>query len=476
LSDEKTAIVYRPIRGQKQWWSMIEFGSSISSGVLDTYLVAFYMFTVLGNYVGPGAVVRAGLIGVVVFLGKIIQGLANLPVAQISDRISTRWGRRRVFVLFGCVPWGISVFMLFFVPSTLIDIFETSLLISIGWLAIWFVFHNIMNAAVINPYLAMLPEIAKTSLERTQYQQWRILFTFLAIVIAAITWPLIGETLGAPLVAGLMIFTALIMVLGSREDVSVQPATISFKESATTVLENQAFRRYIVTIMGWMAASSMSLAMLPIFVEGFFGISLDSDEIVPWIGLEPSIVMAIVSGIFLITAVSVLPFIGFIQKKIGKKKSFQLYMVLFGIFIGSISIIGLLPGTPNLASDPYGYFQFSFIQLIFLILLTGIPAGGVGVIMYSVFADVIDNDQFGDQERRESMYFAVQGVFDWGAASAGSLILGIILTIFGSSDFGGAKDAGLLGTGSLGLRIIVLLTAVIMFFAAFIFRKYPLDD
>ncbi|MFX0152644.1 MAG: MFS transporter, partial [Candidatus Hodarchaeota archaeon] len=127
MSDEKTRIVYRPIRGQKQWWSMIEFDSSISSGVLDTYLVAFYMFTVLGNYIGPGAVVRAGLIGAVIFLGKIIQGLANLPVAQISDRISTHWGRRRIFVLFGCVPWGISVFMLFVVPSTLIDIFETSL-------------------------------------------------------------------------------------------------------------------------------------------------------------------------------------------------------------------------------------------------------------------------------------------------------------------------------------------------------------
>jgi len=280
MSTEKTSIVYQPIWGQKQWWSLIEFGSSISSGVLDTYLIAFYMFNVLGNYLGPGAVIRAGLIGAVVFLGKIVQGFANLPVAQISDKFSTRWGRRRVFVLFGCVPWGISVFMLFFVPSTLIDTFETSLLLSIGWLAIWFVFYNIMNAAVINPYLAMLPEIAKTSLERTQYQQWRTLFTFLAIVITAITWPLIGETLGAPLVAGLMILTALIMFFGSKEDISVQPATISFKESATTVLKNQAFRRYIVTIMGWMAASGMALAMLPIFVEGLFGISLDSEEIV----------------------------------------------------------------------------------------------------------------------------------------------------------------------------------------------------
>lgn len=476
MSIEESSAVYQPVTGQKVWWSIIEFGSSISSGVLDTYLVAFYLFTVLGEYTGPGAVERAAFIGAVVFFGKIIQGLANLPIAQISDRISTRWGRRRVFVLLGCIPWGISVFMLFFVPITMKSQFETSLILSIGWLAVWYIIYNIMNAAVINPYLAMLPEIAKTSIERTQYQQWRTFFTFFAIVIAAITWPLIGETLGAPLVGSLMIITALTMFLGSREDRNVKPATISFRESASTVLKNKAFRAYIATPMGWMAASSMALALLPIIVEGFFGINLDSEEVVPWIGLEPSIVMAIVSGIFVLTAVLAIPFVGFIQKRIGKKKSYLLYMVLFALFIGSLSLFGLIPGIPDRNLDPDGFFMFSFFQVIILILLTGIPAGGFSVMMYSVFSDVIDNDQFGSKERRESMYFAVQGVLDWGAASVGSLLLGISLAVFGSSDFGGVKDAGILGTGSLGIRVVLILAALIMLLAAYIFRKYPLED
>ena len=96
--------------------------------------------------------------------------------------------------------------------------------------------------------------------------------------------------------------------------------------------------------------------------------------------------------------------------------------------------------------------------------------------MYSVFSDVIDKDQFGSKERRESMYFAVQGVLDWRAASVGSLLLGISLAIFGSSDFGGAKDAGILGTGSLGIRVVLIMAALIMLLAAYIFRKYPLED
>ncbi len=474
MTVEVTRPDYTPVKGQHVWWSVIELGSSLSSGILDTFLVAFYFFDVLGEYTGPGAVERMFFIGAVVFFGKIIQGLANLPVAQISDRIRTRWGRRRVFVLFGCVPWGFCVFMLFSIPSMFPQLFSESLVFSIAWLTIWYIFYNIMNAAVINPYLAMLPEIAKGSKERTRYQQYRTLFTFLGMALAAIAWPILGEELGAPLIACLMIITALTMFLGSKEDERVEPTTISFKESASTVLKNPAFRSYIVTIMGWMAASGMLLAQLPIVVEGIFGLDMDSTEPISWIGLEASLIMAIVSGIFVITAIVSIPFIGKIQNKIGKKKSYQLFMVLFAVFASSIALLGFLPGTPSNGTDEY--YRFLFLQLVISILLAGMPAGGIVVLTYSVFADVIDNDHYGDKERRESMYFAVQGVLDWGAVSAGSLIMGIILAIFGSSDFGGVEDAGILGTGSLGIRVVALFAAAIMFLATWLFRKYPIED
>ncbi|MFX0015686.1 MAG: MFS transporter [Promethearchaeota archaeon] len=474
MTVEEIGTDYKPVKWQVMWWSAIEFGSAVSSGILDTFLVAFYFFDVLGEYTGPGAVERMFFIGSVVFFGKIIQGLANLPVAQFSDRIRTRWGRRRVFVLFGSIPWGLSVFMLYGIPSMFPQPFGDSLIISISWLTFWYIFYNIMNAAVINPYLAMLPEIAKGSLERTHYQQFRTLFTFLGMVVAAIAWPILGEELGAPLIGSLMIITALIMVRGSKEDERVKPTTIGFKESATTVLRNPAFRSYIVTIMGWMAASQMLLAQLPLVVEGIFGVDIDSTEPLSWIGLKPSILMSIVSGIFVITAILIIPFITKIQQRLGKKKSFQLFMILFVFFASTIAFLGFIPGTPSAGTDEY--YLFLFYHLVISILLTGIPAGGIVVLLYSVFSDVIDNDHYGDQERRESMYFAVQGVLDWGAASAGALVMGLILAIFGSSDFGGAEDAGILGTGSLGIRIVVLVASMIMLFAVWWFRKYPLEE
>ena len=146
-------------------------------------------------------------------------------------------------------------------------------------------------------------------------------------------------------------------------------------------------------------------------------------------------------------------------------------MAMFSVFVGSIALIGLWPGMPQQGTD--AYFLTMFSQLVISLLLTGIPAGGVAVLLYTVFSDVIDHDPYGgDTERRESMYFAVQGLLDWGAASLGAFVMGAILAIFGSSDFD-ALDKGILETGSLGIRLVVLLAAAIMLFATIYFNRYP---
>lgn len=464
---------YQPVKGQKILWSLITLGGNMADGVLNTFLVGFYFFDVLGIYVGPGVEIRAALIGTAVALGKIIQGLFNLPVARYSDRIRTRWGRRRVFILIGCIPWSICIFMLFWIPDVFYDIFAQSLLISIGWLAIWFILYNMLNAFVINPYLAMLPEIAKTSEERTNYQQVRTFFQFAGTVAGALAFPIFPRALSTTVIVIMMIITALITFLGSREDETVPPATIGLRQSIEAVFKNKAFVRYIGTIMGMMAVQAILMAALPIIVEGILGVDIDSTEVIPWIGLDPGLLTAIVSGLFVVTAILIIPFIGIVQQKIGKKKSLQLYLWLFAFFSLGIAIIGLLPGTPLMGTDEY--YRFILLQLLATILLIGFPAGGIAVLLYSVFSDVIDSDSLGDEQRRESMYFAVQGVLDWGAASAGAFLMGLILAIFGSSDFR-IEDMGLLGTGSLGIRLLGVLSFIIMALAAYIFRKYPIEN
>ena len=48
---------------------------------------------------------------------KVIGGLSDLVVGQMTDNFLTRWGRYRPWLLLLAVPYGVSVFMVFSTPG-----------------------------------------------------------------------------------------------------------------------------------------------------------------------------------------------------------------------------------------------------------------------------------------------------------------------------------------------------------------------
>ena len=61
--------------------------------------------------------VVAGLWSIMVLATKIIDGVIDLPFASFTDRLKTRWGRRRPSILIGYIPTLIS-YLLFLIPLT----------------------------------------------------------------------------------------------------------------------------------------------------------------------------------------------------------------------------------------------------------------------------------------------------------------------------------------------------------------------
>ena len=59
--------------------------------------------------------VIAAVWAAMVLASKIIDGLIDLPLASVTDRLKTRWGRRRPAILMGFVPMLIA-YLLFLVP------------------------------------------------------------------------------------------------------------------------------------------------------------------------------------------------------------------------------------------------------------------------------------------------------------------------------------------------------------------------
>ena len=93
-------------------WTKLAFGSgdwSISSfGTLRQIFYAIFLTDVVG--LEPRLASFAALLG-------ILWDAVNDPlVGMISDRIKTRWGRRRPFLLLFAIPYGLAFIILWWAP------------------------------------------------------------------------------------------------------------------------------------------------------------------------------------------------------------------------------------------------------------------------------------------------------------------------------------------------------------------------
>ena len=84
-------------RRTKFIYGLGDWGTSAATAVRNLYWL-FFLVSVVG--------LRAELAGVVILVGRIWDGINDPLVGMVSDRVQTRWGRRRPFLLYGAVPYG----------------------------------------------------------------------------------------------------------------------------------------------------------------------------------------------------------------------------------------------------------------------------------------------------------------------------------------------------------------------------------
>jgi GPH family glycoside/pentoside/hexuronide:cation symporter len=91
----------------------LAYGSGDLGTAISAALRAFFLLIFLTD-VARLSPVAAGSILLIIRLWDAI----NDPlIGWLSDRTSSRWGRRRPWILFGAVPFGITFFLIWLVPD-----------------------------------------------------------------------------------------------------------------------------------------------------------------------------------------------------------------------------------------------------------------------------------------------------------------------------------------------------------------------
>jgi GPH family glycoside/pentoside/hexuronide:cation symporter len=374
-----------------------------STGDLSTSIplaiVMFYQLYFLTDVAG----LRPDLAAWAVGIGRIWDAVNDPLFGLISDRIRSRWGRRRVLLLFGAVPLGISFAMMWIVPPW-------GPLALTAYYAVAFILFDTIFTAVHVSYNALTPEMTPDYDERSSLNGYRMVFsiagTLGAIILATILsgfisdpqllYAAIGVTLGlASIVPPLIVFAI------TRERPSDElPEALPARQALRATLSNRPFWLVMgLYLLSWTAASILAAALI-YYANYYLGVPDQANYFV---------LIAQASAIFFI------PVVVWLSRRLDKRRSF-----ILGTATWIVVLLGIYSLGPDQVKPAY-----------VLAALGGLGIATAYVVPWSMVPDIIEYDQVSTGQRREGSYYAFASFFQKLATGAAIWAMGQALALTG---------------------------------------------
>jgi Na+/melibiose symporter-like transporter len=232
---------------------------AVGNGVFVTVpglLLLFYLTDVLG--------VGAGLAAVVLFVPKFWDAFANPLIGGLSDRSTSRFGKRRPFLLVGGVVTALAFVLLFSAPD-----FDSELVTAL-WVSGVFTVAMTAYAVFCVPWSAMPAEMTPDYHERTRLTSVRMVLLTVGILVGGALAPAIAGDPGtrgsyalmSVVVAAVLGAAFLAAWWGTRGVASTPPLTgprPSLREQYDVVRSNKP---YVWLFLGYNLQATATAAML----------------------------------------------------------------------------------------------------------------------------------------------------------------------------------------------------------------------
>lgn len=444
------------------FWLKLLYGSGewgISSiGMMRSIFYAIYLTDVVG--LEPRLASFGALIG-------IVWDAINDPiVGYFTDRLSTRWGRRRPFLFWFAIPFGLSFIILWSAPNWEN---QTALLI---YVTLAFMLADTLQTLISVPYLSLTPELARGYDERTTLTSFRTVFQLVASLTVVVAAPSIVDAVlvngysqqqGFMLVGALFGFTGaiplLLLAYFVREtSTPEQTEAMPFRNILRVAWRNIPFRYAAgIFMFNWSAVDMVAVAF-PYFLL-YWVAQGDLLEQVDFFGFNLALESAFF-GILLLVCILFVPFWLWLAKKYNKRQAYIAGMVFW-------VIVQLLIFTIPPHNVPY---------LLTLAALAGIGVSAAYVLPDSLFADIIEWDELLTRRRQEGIYFGARAFI---RKLTGAFVIFITLQALGWSGYHTPPEGAIYFPQSesalLMIRLLVSPLGAIMLSGAVIFAwLFPL--
>jgi Na+/melibiose symporter-like transporter len=317
-------------------------------------------------------------IGLILILTRSLDAITDPMVGHLSDRIETRMGLRKPWIIAGMLLCCIGAWF-WLRPGD-----------DTGWpyFLVWSVCVYVGWTLIEIPHSALLGELSPDYAERSSLAAYRTLAYFLGISVflSLPLLPLFSSSEMTPEVTALaswlivlsLPLLVLILVLKVPSQFRAHRVDRPLKGSFKLITGNKPFRIFGLTVLCTHLASGMVAGMYFFFLDNVLGI-LDK---IAHIGLLAAAVSVLASFAW-----------GPVVAKLGKHRVMALAAL---VNVGVLSVMGMLTPGP-----------WAFPLMLLLFSLSAVFNSGSIVASYALLADIVDYDTLKTGSTRFGSYYSI---------------------------------------------------------------------
>lgn len=432
-------------------WQLASYAAPAMPLAMNGLIIAVYLPAVYADAEGFG--LALGFVGFLVMASRIFDGITDPIIGFWSDRLRSRWGRRKPFLVIGTPIYILGVWLLWVPPFEFSEVSFLGMQFNNGypWLLMTLILFYIGATVKDVPYSAWGAELSTNYNERTLVMSWREVFSVGGSLIGALTPAIIffwGYDKPSDAVYFLSLFIVIltpiyvfnsVWAVPEPEVNEVRTERIPLRESIRVAWGNEPYRKLIIIFLFSTIGAAMTNTLSFFFVKhvllagdlyGFY--------------LAPYFISQIVA----------IPLWFALSRRIGKHRATMVaigWYAFWSCFIPLIAwmdadhftafeasrLLAFLPDSAYASAMTYfeGVPTGKFIFFIAVMCLKGSAIGALSALPYAMAADVIDLDTARTGKKQGGAYFSI-----WTMTRKLAYALGL---------FFGANAAVLIGFNSL---------------------------
>jgi GPH family glycoside/pentoside/hexuronide:cation symporter len=428
-------------------WRKLAYGFGDSGFSITSTALALLYLDFLINVVG----LEAQLAGLAIGIGRLWDAGNDVIFGSLSDRTRSRWGRRRPYLLFGALPFGLA-----FLPMWLIPTLDSQVALALYYTAAYILFDTLFTLTN-TPYVALTPDLAPSYDRRTSLHAWRMLFSIGFGLVGAVAPLAIVDIAGAhgraPLPNAYAVMAAVlglfsiapiwIAFAATRERPEYQALpTPTLRQSLAVAFTNRAFLIAAgIYLLTWMPIDLITFVLV-FLMRDVFGLG----------GGQRDLAFGLLFGI----AAFALPLWVWLSARWDKRRAYQLGMAMLIVALIALS---------SLSAEQ--------TALVFVVAtIAGIGLSAAHAIPLAIVPDTLDWDELRRGTRQEAACYSVLTLAQK-LVSAGTIALtGAMLAASGYTPGAPSQPESALNT----IRLLTGWLPAVLFFAGIVLAtRYPIS-